>query len=47
MSAVGYEGHIWEELFGGINIKKFGKYLILFIIVLGAIVAYLIFNKLY
>lgn len=47
MSAVGYEGHIWEELFGGLGLQKYGKYLILLIILLGAIAAYLIFNKIY
>ena len=40
MSAVGYEGHIWEELFGRVSFKKIAIYLIAIIVAIVVLAAY-------
>ena len=42
MSEVGYEGHIWEELFGKISFKKVALYLFAIILIVGIAIAYLV-----
>ena len=42
MSAVGYEGHIWEELFGGINFKKLALAILIVIGLILIAIAYFV-----